>query len=147
MTVIRNSVVIRCTPEEAFDYLSDHRGELDWNPKCQVMEKITEGPVGRGTTYRAKWKGGPNVVLETVHFERPRTWTMHNGGPLEVTLACTLEPVAEGTKLNTEFRAQPHGWFRLVFPLFLPILRRDEKANMVHIRDALERRDRAHTGP
>lgn len=25
MTVIRNSVVIRCTQEEAFDYLSDHR--------------------------------------------------------------------------------------------------------------------------
>ena len=31
MTVINNSVEIRCSPEEAFDYLSDHRSELQWN--------------------------------------------------------------------------------------------------------------------
>ncbi|RAS62306.1 hypothetical protein C8D87_108126 [Lentzea atacamensis] len=43
MVVLRNSVLIGCTPEEAFDHLSDLRAELEWNPKCQVMEKITEG--------------------------------------------------------------------------------------------------------
>ena len=32
MTIISNSTVIRCTPEEVFDYLSDHRSELEWNP-------------------------------------------------------------------------------------------------------------------
>lgn len=147
MTVIRNAVVIRCTPEQAFDYLSDHRAELDWNPKCQVMEKITEGPVGLGTKYRAKWKSGPYVELETVRFQRPSTWTMHNGGAIEVTFTCALEPVEEGTRLSVEFRPRPHGWFRLVFPLFLLIIRRDEKANMACIRDALERRVRTRTQP
>jgi hypothetical protein len=145
MAVIRNSVVIRCTREEAFDYLSDHRAELDWNPKCQVMEKITEGPVGLGTKYRAKWKSSPYVELETVRFERPSTWTMHNGGAIEVTFTCALEPVAEGTRLHAEFQPRPHGWFRLIFPLFLMIVRRDEKANMVRVRDALERRVQART--
>lgn len=147
MTVIRNSVVLPCTPEEAFDYLSDHRAELDWNPKCQVMEKITDGPVGLGTRYRAKWKGSPYIKLETVHFERPRTWTVHNGGPIEVTFTGVLEPVPEGTKLHAEFQPQPHGWFRLIFPVFLLILRRDETANMGHIRQALDRRRSAHPPP
>lgn len=139
MTVIRNSVVIRCSPEEAFDYLSDHRAELDWNPKCQVMDKLTEGPVGQGTRYRAKWKGSPYVELETVRFDRPRSWTMHNGGPIEVTLTCRLEHVAEGTKLSAEFEPRPHGWFRLIFPIFRLLIRRDEKANMSRLRDGLER--------
>lgn len=143
MTVIRNSVVIRCTPEEAFDYLSDHRAELDWNPKCEVMEKLTDGPVGLGTKYRAKWKTSPHVELETVQFERPRTWTMHNGGPIEVTFTCRFEPHMKGTKLFAEFQPRPHGWFRLVFPLFLLIIRREEKANMVNIREELERRVQA----
>ena len=143
MTVIRNSVVIRCTPEEAFDYLSDHRAELDWNPKCTVMEKITDGQVGLGTKYRAKWKSSPSVELETVHFERPHTWTMHNGGPIEVTLTCRLEPAREGTTLHAEFQPRPHGWFRVIFPLFLLVIRREEKANMAHIRQALERRVQA----
>ncbi len=143
MGVIRNSVVIRCTAEEAFDYLSDHRAELEWNPKCQVMEKITDGPVGLGTRYRAKWRSSPYVEVETTQFQRPQTWTVHNGGPIEVTLTCRLEPIREGTRLHAEFEPRPHGWFRLIFPLFLLFIRREERANMAHIREALERRVRA----
>jgi len=96
MSEIRNSVILRCSPEVAFDYLSDLRAELEWNPKCESMEKLTDGPVGLGTKYRAKWKGSPAVQLETVAFDRPRGWTMHNDGPLEVTFTCRLEPVGEG---------------------------------------------------
>lgn len=140
--MIRNSVVIRCSPEEAFDYLSDHRAELEWNPKCEVMEKLTDGPVGLGTRYRAKWKSSPLVELETVAYDRPHSWTMHNGGPIEVTLTGRFEPVPEGTRLDADFDPRPHGWFRLVFPIFLLVIRREEKANMGHLRDALERRVR-----
>ena len=143
MPVIRNSVVLRCSQEVAFDFLSDHRAELEWNPKCQSMEKLTEGPVGVGTRYRAKWKGSPFVELETMAFDRPRSWTMHNGGPIEVTFTCCLESVPEGTRLDASFEPTPHGWFQLIFPLFLVMLRRDEKANMRHLRDAVDRRTTA----
>jgi hypothetical protein len=34
MPMIRNSVVLSCRPEAAFDYFSDHRAELEWNPRC-----------------------------------------------------------------------------------------------------------------
>jgi hypothetical protein len=140
MSVITNSVVIRCTPEEAFDYLSDLRSELEWNPKCKLMEKVGEGPVGLGTRYRARWKGSPQLEMETVAYDRPRMWTMHNGGPIEVTFTGRVEPVSEGTRFHAEFEPRPHGWFRLVFPLFLLAIRRDEAANMGHIRAALERK-------
>jgi hypothetical protein len=140
MSVIRNSVILRCTPEVAFDYLSDLRAELEWNPSCQSMEKLTEGPVGVGTRYRAKWKSGPPVELEIVAFDRPHGWTAHNGGPVEVTFTCRLEPVSEGTRLHAAFEPRPHGWFRLIFPAFLVMIRRQEKANMDHLRDAVERR-------
>ena len=143
MPEIRNSVVLACTPEVAFDYLSDHRAELEWNPKCQSMEKLTDGPVGLGTRFRAKWKGSPYIEMETVAFDRPRSWTMHNGGPLEVTFSCRLAPVPEGTRLDVVFAPTPHGWLRLVFPLFLVMLRRDEKANMGHLARVVRRRAEA----
>ncbi len=110
MALLKNSAVIGCPPEEAFDYLSDHRSEL-----------------------------------ETVAYDRPRSWTMHNGGPIEVTFTCTLEPVPAGARLTSEFRPTPHGWFRLVFPLFLLVIRRQEKQNMGLIKGALEHR--ADAGP
>jgi uncharacterized protein YndB with AHSA1/START domain len=143
MPVIRNSVVVRRAPDEVFDYLSDLRAELEWNPRCEVMEKLTEGPVGLGTRYRAKWKSSPYVEVETVAFDRPHSWTAHNGGPIEVTFSCRVEPVPEGTLLRAEFEPTPHGWFRLIFPIFLAVIRREEKANMGHLRDALERQPEA----
>ena len=140
MPVIRNSVIVRCPPEVVFDYLSDPRAELEWNPKCERMEKLTDGPVGVGTRYRAKWRSGPTVELETVAFERPQCWTMHNGGPIEVSFTCRLEAVPEGTRLDAQFEPTPHGWFRLIFPVFLVMIRREESANMGYLRDAVERR-------
>ena len=68
MPLISNSTVTRCTPEAAFDYLSDHRSELEWNPRAELMEKITDLPVGVGTRYRAKWKSSPEVEVETIAY-------------------------------------------------------------------------------
>ena len=138
MTVIRNSTMIRCTPEQAFDYLSDMRNELEWNPAAESIEKLTDGPVGVGTRFRAKWKGGPPVEVVMLRYDRPDAWEGHNGGPLEVAFRARLEPVTEGTQLSVEFDARPHGWFRVAFPLLLPGLRRGEKANMTYVREALE---------
>jgi hypothetical protein len=140
MVLISNSVVIRCTPEQAFDYLSDHRNELDWNPTCERMDKVTDGPVGSGTRFRAKWKLSPVVDLEILDYDRPHSWTAHNGGALEVTMTARLEPVPDGTRLSTDFDATPHGFLKLIFPILQRRLRTEEKANMGHIRAALERR-------
>jgi hypothetical protein len=138
VTTIRNSTVIHCTPELAFDYLSDMRNELEWNPAVESVEKLTEGPIGIGTRYRAKWKGGPPVEVTVIAFDRPDTWQTHNDGPMEVAFKARLEPDARGSRLSVEFDAQPHGWFRLIFPIILRRLRRDEKANMTYIHKALE---------
>jgi len=46
--------------------------------------------------------------------------------------------VADGTRLTVDFDAKPHGWFRLVFPVFLLLLRRQRKANMERLREAFE---------
>lgn len=139
MAVIRNSTIVACTPEQAFDYLSDMRNELEWNPTVQSVEKLTDGPVGVGTRFRAKWKGGPPVEVTVVRHDRPHGWEMHNGGPLAVVFNARLESVTDGTRLSVDFDARPRGLFRLVFPLFLLKLRHDEKANMAHIREALGR--------
>ena len=143
MAVIRNSVDIRSPQDVVFAYLSDLRSELEWNPACQRMEMLTDGPVGVGSRFRAKWKGGPAVEVEIVAFEPPRTWTAHNGGPVEVTFSGRLDPTSAGTRLTAEFVARPHGWFRVVFPVFLVMIKRQERANMTHLRESLERRSRA----
>ena len=144
--VIENTVEIARSPEEVFDYLSDQRNELAWNPDCVLMEKLTDGPVGVGTRFRAKWKQGPVVLTEVTAFERPSAWTYVNGGPIGCSLTVTLEPLANGrTRLTSRGLWSANGPARLFFPIFIRIMRRSERKVMENSRLALEER-RDHAG-
>ncbi len=139
MALIQNSVLLQCTPERAFDYLSDLGNEAEWNPDMDHVEKLTDGPVGVGTTWRAKWKSAPRPVqVVLLEHDRANRWVAHNGGPLEVMFAGRLEPEGAGVRLHVDFDARPHGPLRLFFPVLLRRLRKGEAANMEHIRAALE---------
>ena len=116
MAVISNSAEIRGTPEEASGYLSDHRSELEWNPGIEPAGNLTDGPVGLGTRYLAKWKSAPEAVeVETIAYDRPHGWSVHNDGPVEVTVTISLQPTAAGTRLSSDFEVRPHGFFRHSF--------------------------------
>jgi uncharacterized protein YndB with AHSA1/START domain len=137
--VIVNTQEIERSPEDVFDYLSDQGNELHWNPDCVQMDRLTDGPIRVGTRFRAKWKQGPEVITEVMHLERPRTWTYVNGGPVSVTLTVTLEPSSGGgTRLTSRGEWVPHGWFRIVFPVFERIMRRAELGVRANAKRALE---------
>ena len=97
MTTITNTALIRRKPEEVFDYCVDMRNELEWNPSAQSMEKMTDGPLGVGTRFRAKWKQSQLIDVECTAFDRPNGWTYVHGGPVVITLTVRLTPVDSGT--------------------------------------------------
>ena len=135
---VENRVVIDRPPEVVFDFISDMRNELRWNPDCESMVKITDGPVGLGTKYAAKWKQSPNVTVETTRFERPRAFTAENGGDLAVTVTVTRAPEGPGTLLVSRFTARPHGFMKVIFPIFKRMMATFEKQVMLHIKKAVE---------
>ena len=138
MVLLRNSVLLNCTPERAFDYLSDLGNEAEWNPEMDDVHKLTDGPVGVGTKWLAKWSSAPKPVeVEMLEYDRPRKWVAHNGGSLEVNFTGRLEPEVGGVRLHVDFDARPHGPLRLFFPVLLRRLRKGEAANMEYIRTAL----------
>ena len=141
MAVIRSEIRIERPREVVFDVVSDPRSELDWNPKVRVMEKLTEGEIGPGSRFRAKWTKSPVVELEILRFDRPEGWAYRNGGALAVDLDITLESVDDGraTILRSRFDAKAHGALRLIFPLLVRSLRREEARNMQLIKDRVER--------
>jgi hypothetical protein len=140
MTVIRSQTTIARPIDEVFDFCVDLRNELDWNPKVQSMVKLTDGPIGVGTRMSGKWTKSKQVELECTEFERPHRWTWINGGPVAVTLSISLSEVDAGTQLDASFDATPHGLFKLVFPIFIRMMRREEAENMDHLNAHLEHR-------
>lgn len=140
MAVIENSVQIDRSSEAVFDYLVDLRNELEWNPDVQSMAKITDDPIGVGTKFLAKWKQSKLIEVECIRFERPYRWAYSNGGPLSVIFEVTLTPQGSGSLLFSRFDVRPRGLIQLFFPIILRQLKRAEKQNMAHIKNALEKR-------
>jgi Polyketide cyclase / dehydrase and lipid transport len=140
MTVIENSVQIDRSMEDVFDFTGDPRNELQWNPEVESMEKITDGPIDVGSKFRAKWKQSGLVEIEVTRYDRPRSWSYHNDGPLSVDLDCTIMPndTGSGVVFHSRFDVRPHGKLKLFFPILLRSLKRTEKNNMGYIKEALE---------
>lgn len=139
VAVIENSVRIERPPEDVFDYLVDLRIELEWNPDAQSMEKITEGPIGVGAKFLAKWKQSRSVEVECAKFDRPHGWSYYNGGPLSVLFDAAVTPQGAGSLLAVRFEAHPNGLLKLIFPVLLRVLKRTEKRNMLCIKQTLEK--------
>ena len=138
-TVIENVIEIARTPEDVFDYLSDLGNEVRWNPNCLSMERLTDGPVGVGTRFRAKWKQGPVIFPEVTAYERPRTWTYSNGGSIGCVLTISLEPTASGgTRMTASGLWSANGLARLFFPVFIRTMRKAEVQVLANARRALE---------
>jgi hypothetical protein len=138
VAIIRSETTIARPIDEVFDFGVDLRNELEWNPKVQSMVKLTDGPIGVGTRMSGKWTKSKQIELECTRFERPHRWTWVNGGPVSVTLSIALTEVVDGTRLDASFEAHPNGLFRLVFPVFVRMMRKEEAENMVNLKAHLE---------
>ena len=135
----RTETVIHRPPGEVFDYCSDLRSELRWNPKVKYIEKLTDGPVGVGTRYRAQWANSGPTAVEVLRFDRPRRWETHTmARGMGVRFHGTVADAAPGARYTAYLELQPKGLARLVAPLALLAMRGQDQKNMRRIREALE---------
>ena len=136
---IVNHVHIKKTSDEVFTFISDMRNELKWNPDVMYMNKETSGDIGLGTTFRAKWHMSDTILVTISKFEKPKHVIFVNGGPIEVTLNVTLNPAGPETDMEALFIATPHGFMRVIFPIFKMQIEKQERLNMVNLKTALEK--------
>ena len=53
MSCVQGEIVIKRPVNEVFEFVADERNEPRYNPQMRVAEKITDGPLGVGTQFRA----------------------------------------------------------------------------------------------
>ncbi len=120
------STDIHKPPQVVFPVAADPEQQLKWDPKMLLsVEKLTQGPLGKGARYRGKFKGMGTVEYEFVEFEAPKLFAPRAKMPMgEMRHIWTFEAVAEGTKLSQEGQLRPNllGW--LLSPLIRRMLRR-----------------------
>jgi hypothetical protein len=103
------------------------------------VDKLTDGPVGVGTRYRARWSNSGPTAVEVVRFDRPCRWeTTATARGMVVRFQGTVAAAAPGARYTASLELQPKRLARLLAPLALLAMRRQDQQNMQRIREALE---------
>jgi carbon monoxide dehydrogenase subunit G len=130
MAVISGSITIRRPVEEVFDFVADERNEPLYNPQMRSVEKVTPGPIGVGTLWRATVASGRRTTpfeLEFTDYARPsRLGSVTRLGTAHIDGGLTFAPEAGGTRMSWSWDLRPKGILKLASPLFAAVGRRQE---------------------
>lgn len=142
MARIEGDIVINRPVEEVFDFVADERNEPRYNERMLWAEKISPGPIGVGTRFRAATKtrhGSAEMTIELTAYERPRRLvSMTHMSSMEIRGTLTFDPVPTGTRMHWAWDLKPRGLLRLMSPLIARMGRRQEQTNWTDLKRFLE---------
>ena len=142
MARVIGDILINRPVEQVFDYAADQRNELIYNPRMMQSEKITAGPIGVGTRFRATARSGRRVLemlIEVTEYDRARRLGSRTVMPsVEVNGGLTFEPVDAATRMSWSWEVSPKGPLRLLGPLAARLGRRQEERIWTALKTQLE---------
>ena len=142
MPHVVGEIVINRPVEQVFDFVADERNEPRFNPKMLTVEKVTPGPVGKGTRFRTQVKARQRTAGMSVEFtayDRPRRLrSVSELSNMEIEGTLTFDPVPEGTRMRWSWDLAPRGILRLATPVIGLIGRREERTIWTSLKHLLE---------
>jgi hypothetical protein len=142
MARIEGEIVIHRAVNEVFDFVADERNEPRYNPRMLRAEKISPGPIGLGTRFRAEMaamRRTAEMTTEFTAYERPaRLGSSTRLSTMDIEGTLTFDPVPGGTRMRWSWALEPRGLLRLMTPLLVRIGRRQEQAIWAGLKRLLE---------
>jgi hypothetical protein len=143
MARVEGEIVIARPVEEVFEFVTDERNEPRYNPRMLRAEKLTPGPIGVGTRFRAEMKTRPRPAEMTTEFtgdERPRRLALKTHlATMEIHGTPTFEPVSDGTRMRWNWEVEARGPLKLLDPFIARLGQRQERAIWTGLKELLER--------
>lgn len=121
MARIEGEIAIDRPVDVVFDFVADHTNEPQFNPALVRAQKVTTGPIGKGTQFRSAARSGGRVaemIIEYTAFERPSL--LASTTPMkqvDIDYRLEFESVGQGTRMKWSGRVRPKGALRLLGPL------------------------------
>ena len=143
MAQIQGEVVINRPIHEVFDFVADERNEPRYNPRIHRAEKLSPGPIGRGTRFRAEavtLGRTTGMTIEYTTYERP--WRLASSIHMpaaDIVGTLRFDPVPGGTRMGWSWEMRLRGLYKPLTPIIVPGGRRQEHANWAGLKRFLER--------
>jgi len=140
-TVVMTTRIDRA-PADVFAVLADVSKNTTWSKTSISGRLLSPPPVGVGTTARevSRFMGRRIEVDSTiVAFDSDRTFTfVTSTGPFPFRGSFTTDPDGAGTKLTSEFQAEPTGLLRFADGLFGALIRWKFQGDLANLKRLLE---------
>jgi uncharacterized protein YndB with AHSA1/START domain len=138
------TVTIAKPPEQVFAYVADVSKHGEWSPKPFRVEDLS-GPVAKGTTFTSYGQipGDKNHRndVEVTECDPPSRFALRSAEK-DQHFFNTFEISAEGagSKLvRTMDMPVPGGFLGVVFPMFVPLIRRDVQKGLNNLKANVEK--------
>jgi hypothetical protein len=144
MRRIQGDIVIDRPVEEVFDFVADERNEPRFNPRMIRAEKVSPGPIGLGTRFRAEtrtMRGTAEMTIECTGYERPRRLASSTSlSNMDIHGALVFDAVPGGTRMQWLWDLEPRGASKLLRPIIARMGERQERAIWANLKRFLEAR-------
>jgi hypothetical protein len=142
MARIEGEIVIGRPVEVVFDYVADQSNEPRYNPQMVRAEKITAGPVGKGTRFRsavASRGRTAEMLIECTGYDRPKLFaTTTTMAQADIGYTLRFEPAADSTRMRWSGQVRAKGALRLLGPVITWLGRRQEQRIWTALKQHLE---------
>jgi Polyketide cyclase / dehydrase and lipid transport len=142
MARIEGEILIGRPVDVVFDYVADESNEPQYNPQVVWAEKITAGPVRKGTRFRSAVAARgrtAEMLIECTGYDRPTLFaTTTTMAQADISYLLRFEPAAAGTRMRWSGRVRPKGAFRLLGPVITWIGIRQEQRIWASLKQHLE---------
>jgi hypothetical protein len=142
MARIEGEIVIGRPVAVVFDYVADQSNEPQYNPQMVRAEKITPGPVGKGTRFRSAVTSmgrTAEMLIECTGYDRPKLFaTATTMAQADISYTLRFEPAPAGTRMRWSGQVHPKGAFRLLGPVITRVGIRQEERNWTSLKKHLE---------
>jgi uncharacterized protein YndB with AHSA1/START domain len=142
MLKIEISNVINRPVEEVFAVASDPETYPKWSPGLIEVKRISEGPIGVGTTWRLVRQAlGLRLEgdLDLTEYEPNRKFTLDSKSrPFPGEARWTFDAVEGATRVSVVLQAEPGGFFKLAEPLLRSFTKRTMETELANLKDLVE---------
>jgi Polyketide cyclase / dehydrase and lipid transport len=137
-------IFVAASPADVIGFIADPANAPHWMKALEVSERITPGPIGRGSRFReVQSAGGKRIetICEIVEFdpERRYAWRSVSDGAAQYGGGFTATPVPGGTELHYEGWATTTGHLAEREAAWARQAQREAEAELEAIREAVER--------
>lgn len=142
MPKIELRVAIDRPLEQVFAFMSDFENNRKWQSSLVEVKKVSKGPMGVGTIYRAV------TIILGRRFETEQQVTEYEpnriiarktvSGPFPFEVHVKFERTAGGTLIDATMDGEPRGFFKMAEPLIERAIKRQFDSDLATLKDLME---------